>query len=76
MTTKTSLVKPAGIVSHWREVWKQWSTMALGLLLISPDILAAAVAQGWLDQSASHWAVRGIALLGIAAKYVSQGKPA
>lgn len=73
-TTKISAVKPAGLVDHWREVWKQWSTWALGLLIAAPDAIGAVVAQGWLSQESAHWGVRGLAIAGILVKFVSQRK--
>lgn len=72
MAEKISTIKPAGIVAHWREVWKQWSTWALGALVLAPDAIAAVVAQGWLTQEQAPMAIRGVAIAGILAKFVKQ----
>lgn len=69
-------IGPHGVVSHWREVWKEWSTWLIGVLAFLPDILAAMVAQGWFSPADSSLAFKVVAGLAIAAKLVNQKKPA
>lgn len=65
---------PTGIVAHWREVWKEWTTWLIGVLAFLPDILSAMVAQGWFSPADSSLAFKIVAGLAIAAKFVNQKK--
>lgn len=65
---------PTGIVAHWREVWKEWTTWLIGVLAFLPDILSAMVAQGWFSPADSSLAFKVVAGLAIAAKFVNQKK--
>lgn len=67
------------IVSDWRQVWRYYSTWALAVLVLAPDIYAALVASGLLSgddvPDAAAWLVRGLAIAGIVARYINQAKP-
>ena len=67
------------IVSEWRQVWKYYSTWALALLALAPDLYAALVASGLLSgddvPAVAAWLVRGVAIAGIVLRFVNQAKP-
>ena len=67
------------IVSDWRQVWKYYSTWALALLALAPDLYAALVASGLLSgddvPAVAAWLVRGVAIAGIVLRFVNQAKP-
>lgn len=65
---------PTGVVPHWRQVWKEWSTWLIATLAFLPDILTAMVAQGWFSPADSSLAFKVVAGLAIAAKFVNQRK--
>ena len=67
------------LVSDWRQVWKYYSTWALALLALAPDLYAALVASGLLSgddvPAVAAWLVRGVAIAGIVLRFVNQAKP-
>lgn len=67
------------IVSDWRDVWRYYSTWALAVLALVPDIYAAVVAAGLVAgddmPDVAAWLVRGLAVAGIVVRFVNQAKP-
>lgn len=67
----------ARLVADWRKVWRMWSVWVLTLIGAAPDIHAAIVAMGWLDDEGVPpsfvWTVRGLAVLGIVVRLTRQG---
>ena len=67
------------IVSDWRDVLRYYSTWALAVLALVPDIYAALLAAGLLTgddmPDAATWLVRGVAILGIVSRFINQAKP-
>ena len=67
------------IVSDWRDVLRYYSTWALAVLALVPDIYAALVAAGLFAgddiPEAAAWIVRGVAVLGIVSRFINQAKP-
>lgn len=67
------------LVSDWRDVWKYYSTWALAVLAVVPDIYAALVAAGLLAgddmPEVATWLVRGVAIAGIVARFINQARP-
>lgn len=67
------------LVTDWRDVWKYYSTWALAVLALVPDIYAALVAAGLLSgddmPAVATWIVRGVAILGIVSRFINQAKP-
>lgn len=67
------------IVSDWRDVFRYYSTWALAVLALTPEIHAALVAAGLTGDGLPDtyaWLVRGIAVAGIVGRFVSQARPA
>lgn len=66
------------IVTDWRKVWRYYSTWALALLALMPDLYAALVASGLLQgdmPAVASWLIRGLAIAGIASRYINQARP-
>lgn len=68
------------LVTDWRQVWRYYSTWALALLALAPDIYSALLALNLLGgeamPAAAAWLVRGLAVAGVVARFVNQAKPA
>lgn len=64
------------LVPNWRSAWKMLSVWAFALIGAAPDIHAAIVSMGWLNDPsvppAFVWSLRGLAALGIALRLVRQ----
>lgn len=67
------------VVSDWGRVWKFYSTWALAVLALVPDIYAALVASGLMTgddmPESAAWLVRGVAVAGIVGRFINQAKP-
>lgn len=67
------------IISDWRQGWKFYSTWALALLAVMPDVYNALLAAGLLDAEVmpelASWAVRLVAIAGIVSRFISQTRP-
>ena len=67
------------IVSDWRDVLRYYSTWALAVLALVPDIYTALLAAGLLTgddmPDAATWLVRGVAILGIVSRFINQARP-
>lgn len=67
------------LIDDWRQVWRYYSTWALALLALAPEIYSALVALNLLGgdvmPSAAAWLVRGLAVAGVLARFVNQSKP-
>lgn len=67
------------LAKDWRQVWRYYSTWALALLAVMPEIYAALVAAGVVDgremPDVASWIVRAIAVAGIVGRFVSQTRP-
>jgi hypothetical protein len=67
------------LVAEWRKAWRMLSVWAFVLLGAAPDLHAAIVAMGWLDDTdtppAVKWSIRGLAVAGIALRLIRQQKP-
>lgn len=74
---KVSLL-PQG-VAPVKETLKHYSTWALALLVASPDLYQAAASLGMLADEAMpepiKWSIRGVAGVGLIARFISQRKP-
>lgn len=73
-----STVAPQGIAPV-KETLKHYSTWALALLVASPDLYQAATSLGMLADEAMpeaiKWSIRGVAGVGLIARFISQRKP-
>ena len=67
------------LVSDWRDVLRYYSTWALAVLALVPDIYAALLAAGLFTgddmPDAATWLVRGVAILGIVSRFINQARP-
>jgi len=67
------------IVSDWKQVFRYYSTWALAVLALVPDIYAALVAAGLFTgddmPDAATWIIRGVAIMGIVSRFINQAKP-
>ena len=67
------------LVDDWRDVWKYYSTWALAVLAVMPDIYNALLAADLLNTDDipdyAAWAIRGVAVLGIVSRFINQAKP-
>lgn len=76
-STKTVL-KPQGL-TRFRDTVKHYSTWALAVLLAAPDLYQAAASLGMLADEGMpevlKWTIRGVAGVGLIAKFISQRKP-
>lgn len=67
------------IVSDWRKVWRYYSTWALALLALAPDIYSALVSMNLLGgdtmPASAAWLVRGLAIAGVVSRFINQSKP-
>lgn len=67
------------VVSDWKRVFKFYSTWALAVLALVPDIYAAVVAAGLFNgddmPEMAAWLVRGVAIAGIVGRFINQAKP-
>jgi hypothetical protein len=74
---KSSLL-PQGIAPIGQTL-KHYSTWALALLVASPDLYQAAASLGMLADEAMpdaiKWSIRGVAGVGLIARFISQQKP-
>lgn len=66
------------LIDDWHKFWTKLSFWAFVLIAASPDIYAGISAMGWLDDQAVPqtfvWGLRGMAALGIAVRFIRQGK--
>lgn len=62
-----------------RDTLKHYSTWALAVLVASPDLYQAANSLGMLADDAMpeavKWSIRGVAGVGLIAKFISQKRP-
>lgn len=65
-------IKPTGLIPHWRQLWKEWTTWLLGVAFFMPDIMNAMIAQGWVSPSETPLAFRIAVGLTFVAKFVNQ----
>lgn len=67
------------LIDDWRNGWRFYSTWAFAALLAAPDAYTALQSLGLLSEGAlppaAAWLVRGLALVGIAARFLQQAKP-
>ena len=74
---KASLM-PQGLTPI-RDTLKHYSTWALAVLVASPDLHQAANSLGMLNDEAMpetvKWSIRGVAGVGLIARFISQRKP-
>lgn len=74
---KASLM-PQGLTPI-RDTLKHYSTWALAVLVASPDLYQAANSLGMLNDEAMpetvKWSIRGVAGVGLIARFISQRKP-
>ena len=67
------------VVSDWKRVFKYYSTWALAVLALVPDIYAAVVAAGLFHgddmPEVAVWLVRGVAVAGIVGRFINQARP-
>lgn len=75
--TKASLL-PQGVMPI-RDTLKHYSTWALAVLVASPDLYQMANSLGMLADDAMpeavKWSIRGVAGIGLIAKFISQKRP-
>ena len=78
-TPMDTTVKPQGL-HNWRTVIKQYSTWALAVILAAPELYQMAAMAGMLTDEAMPqslmWTIRGVAGVGLIAKFIKQQKPA
>lgn len=71
-------LKPQGI-QKISTVLKQYSTWALAVILAAPELYQMAAMAGMLTDEAMPqslmWAIRGVAGIGLIAKFIKQQKP-
>lgn len=76
-TQRVSLV-PQG-VQNVKTVVKQYSTWALAVIVAAPDLYQMAAMAGMLTDEAMPqalmWTIRGVAGVGLIAKFIKQQKP-
>ncbi len=74
----TTGIAPQGL-TRFRDTIKHYSTWALTVLLAAPDLYQAAGSLGMLADEAMpetlKWSIRGVAGVGLVAKFISQQKP-
>lgn len=67
------------LVVDWKQGWKFYSTWALAVLAVMPDIYNALLAADLLNTDDfpdyGVWAIRIVAIAGIVSRFVSQAKP-
>ena len=67
------------LIDDWRQAWKFYSTWALAVLAVMPDIYNALLAADLLNTDDipdyAAWAIRGVAVLGIVSRFINQAKP-
>lgn len=67
------------LIDDWQRAWRLMSVWAFALVGIAPDLHAGVVAMGWLDDPAVPpafvWTLRGLAVMGVAARLIRQRKP-
>ena len=77
-TPMDTTVKPQGL-HNWRTVIKQYSTWALAVILAAPELYQMAAMAGMLTDEAMPqslmWTIRGVAGVGLIAKFIKQQKP-
>jgi len=68
------------LIPDWRRGWRLLSVWAFAVIGIAPDLHSAVVAMGWLSEPnvppSLVWALRGLAVLGIAVRLLRQKAPA
>lgn len=73
-----SSLLPQGIAPIGQTL-KHYSTWALAILVASPDLYQAAASLGMLADEAMpeaiKWSIRGVAGVGLIARFISQKKP-
>lgn len=73
-----STILPQGLAPIGQTL-KHYSTWALALLVASPDLYQAAASLGMLADEAMpeaiKWSIRGVAGVGLIARFISQKKP-
>ena len=66
-------------VDDWRDVWRYYSTWALAVLALAPDIYSVLVSLNLLGgdtmPASAAWMVRGVAVAGVLARFINQAKP-
>lgn len=62
------------LIDNWRQCWRLASVQVYVLIAAMPDIYNAVAALGWIEQlpTPAMWIVRGMAVLGIAARIIKQ----
>lgn len=67
------------LIENWRQGWKFYSVWLFALVAAFPDLYMAVVAMGWLDSADVPkqlvWALRGLGVVGVFARFVSQTRP-
>lgn len=62
------------LIENWREAWKMASVWVYTLIFAMPDVYNGLASVGVLDHLpvGAVWAIRGLAVLGMAARLVKQ----
>jgi hypothetical protein len=64
------------LIPDWRRAWRFLVVHVLILVGIAPDVHAAVVAMGWLDDPTVPpsfvWTLRALAVLGVAVRLIQQ----
>jgi hypothetical protein len=67
------------LVAEWRRAWAWAAMWVYGLIAIAPDLYNGVTAMGWLSDGnvppAFVWTLRGLAVVGMAARLYRQRKP-
>ena len=67
------------LIVDWKQGWKFYSTWALAVLAVMPDVYNAILAADLLNTDDipdyAAWAIRGVAILGIVSRFINQAKP-
>lgn len=64
------------LVDEWKSFWKHISFYAFLVIGAAPDIYQGILTMGWLNEpnvpQSFVWAIRGLAVAGIAGRYIRQ----
>lgn len=62
------------LIDNWRKAWKMASVWVYGLIFAMPDVYNGLASVGVLDHLpvGAVWTIRGLAVLGMAARLVKQ----
>lgn len=67
------------LIEGWQRGWRFYTVWLFALVAAFPDLYMAVVAMGWLDSpdvpQPVVWALRGLGVVGVFARFVSQTKP-